>query len=141
MFGYTRSGGKQFHNGIDLKNPYGAPNYAMYDGIATLHTQYKKGKVPGAGHYVKVTSQIDGKKVEILYFHMQKERRLSGTVKAVDIIRYQGDSGNLKRAIKNHQSVSHVHIKVKLDGKVVDPISYLSTKIDSKTGKVTLPCK
>ena len=45
----------------------------MYNGMATLHTE-----VGGAGYYVTVASQIDGKQVEIVYFHMQKERRVSG---------------------------------------------------------------
>ena len=143
MFGLTRNNGTKKHEGLDLKNPYGAPIYAMYDGTARLVTQYntKTGKIDGAGHYVDITSTINGKTVNILYFHMQESGRKSGTINAGDIIGYQGDSGNLKNAIKKGQTVSHLHIKIKENGNVVDPISYLKTKIDPDTGQVTTPCK
>ena len=108
----------------------------MYDGVATLHTE-----LAGAGYYVTVASEIYGEKVEIVYFHMQKERRVSGAVKAGDIIGYQGDSGNLKGAIGRGKTVSHVHIKVKVAGDAVDPLPYLATEIDPKTGEVKQPCK
>lgn len=142
MFGYTRSGGKQFHNGIDIKNDYGDPIYSMYAGTARLVTQTSKGKVVGAGHYVEVTSTIDNKKVQILYFHMQKANRVSGSVKAGSIIGYQGYSGNLKAAITQGLSQSHVHIKLKVNGKTVDPMPYMATQFDNKTGKaINNPCK
>jgi murein DD-endopeptidase MepM/ murein hydrolase activator NlpD len=141
MYGWTRSNGTKFHNGVDLKNPHGAPIYAMYDGTAKLVTQYDKtGKIiEGAGHYVEVTSTIKGKTVKVLYFHMQKGKRFSGKVKAGTIIGYQGDSGNLKAAIEKGTCESHLHIKVKENGKEVDPIPYLRTKFDPKTGKVIKP--
>ncbi len=139
MFGFTRKkkdGAPKWHNGVDFKNPYGAPDYAMYDGVATLHTE-----VAGAGYYVTAASEIGGRQVEILYFHMQKERRVSGVVKAGDIIGYQGDSGNLKEAIRKGKTVSHVHIKVRVAGETVDPLPYLATEIDPETGGVTQPCE
>lgn len=142
MFGYTRSGGKQFHNGIDIKNDYGDPIYSMYDGTARLVTQTRKGKVVGAGHYVEVTSIVDNKKVQILYFHMQKANRVSGSVKAGSIIGYQGYSGNLKAAITQGLSQSHLHIKLKVNGKTVNPMPYMATQFDNKTGKaINNPCK
>lgn len=151
MFGWTRTQWNKtrtkiipkMHKGVDLKNSYGAPIHAIHGGTAKLITQYnpKTGNVYGAGHYVQVTSKINGKTVKILYFHMQKNNRVSGTVQAGDIIGFQGDSGNLKGAILKGSTVSHVHLKAKENGKDVDPLKYLKTKIDPKTGKVIKPCK
>lgn len=134
MYGITRNSNTKWHYGLDLKNDYGAPIYATHDGTARKETQTKDGKVVGAGYYVEITSTIDGKTVKILYFHLQSQGRVSGSVKAGDIIGYQGDSGNLKRAIEKNYSISHLHIKVKENGAVVDPINYLKTPINSDTG-------
>ncbi len=65
---------------------------------------------------------------------MQKDNRKSGIVKAGGIIGYQGDSGNLKNGIAEGSAESHVHIKVKVNGKTVNPNNYLATKFDSNTG-------
>lgn len=135
MFGWTRTGGTKFHNGLDLISEKGDPIYAMYDGTARLVTQVGK-----AGHYVDITSTINGITVNILYLHMQKGGRVSGMINAGDIIGYQGDSGNLKNAIIKGQAVSHLHIKVKENGTVVDPIPYLKTEIDPNTGQVINTC-
>ena len=117
--------GSKKHAGIDIKSNYGDPIYATHDGTSRLVTQFKKGKVVGAGHYVEITSVINGSTVKILYFHLQKENRKSGSVKAGDIIGYQGDSGNLKNGIAQGYAESHVHIKMKIGNNSVDP-KYLS---------------
>lgn len=125
----------RFHEGIDLKTPYGAPIYAMYDGVAKLQEQEG-----GAGHHVSITSKVNGKTVRHVYFHLQNEGRASGAVKAGDIIGYQGVSGNLKTAIDKGLSESHIHLKVEENGEKVNPLTYLNTKIDPKTGQVIKPC-
>lgn len=129
------------HDGVDIKNPYGEPVYAMYDGIAIPNTQFKNGKVDGAGYYIGITSQINGETVRLVYFHLQKDNRLSGSVKAGDIIGYQGDSGNLKAAIEQKLTESHVHIKAQLNGKTANPLDYLATTVDPITGQIKTPCK
>lgn len=139
MYGKTRNGGTKWHRGLDLVNPYGAPVFAMYNGAAVKKTQFEDGVVAKAGHYVKVTSMINGKTVQILYFHMQSGNRASGTVKAGDIIGYQGASGNLRSGILKGYATSHLHIKVKENGKAVNPLSYLNTVINS-SGQVSNPC-
>jgi len=137
MYGWTRSGGKKFHGGLDIKNLFGEPIFAMYDGIATVRTQTdKKGKVIGAGYYVNVATKINNKAVIISYFHLQNENRASGNIKAGDIIGYQGDSGNLKPAIEQGLSVSHVHIQVKVDGINVAPYDFINTKFNTNDGTV-----
>ncbi len=134
--------GRKIHKGLDIKNAYGQPDYAMYGGTAVRRTQYNsdKTKIIGAGYFVDVTSVVNGVTIHILYFHMQKDTRVDGQVKAGDIIGYQGDSGNLKKAIKDHKAVSHVHIKVKINGKAVDPKPYFATKFGVDGKGVSSPC-
>tara|TARA_B110001450_G_scaffold66045_1_gene62515 strand:+ start:592 stop:933 length:342 start_codon:yes stop_codon:yes gene_type:complete len=112
----------------------------MYNGTARLDTQYKDGVIDGAGYHVSITSNIDGNEVRNVYFHLQKDRRTSGPVKAGDIIGYQGVSGNLGKAIEQKSTTSHVHIKTRVNGVKADPLDYLATTIDPNTGTITNPC-
>ncbi len=68
---------------------------------------------------------------------MEKDNRVSGAVKAGDIIGYQGDTGNLKGAIEDVYAVSHLHVKVKKNGVVVDPEDYMKTSFNDTTGVAT----
>ena len=145
-------GRTKLHNGIDIKNPYGAPVYAMYDGFIFS----TKNDSDGAGYYTRIQSTANGKTFIHEYFHLQKENRiLQGNplvkVKAGDIIGYQGDSGNLKGAIKKKTVDSHVHIEIREhDGSnkwgyanftPVDPRTYFSTTIkDDGTSEPDTNC-
>jgi hypothetical protein len=132
--------GRKLHNGVDLKNPYGAPIYAIYDGVATKHTQYKNGKITGAGYYSVIESKINGQNVRMVYFHLQEDNRITGAVKAGDIIGYQGDSGNLKNGILQGHAISHVHIKTQVNGIDDNPLNHMKTKINPNTGKLISRC-
>lgn len=152
MFGCTRKDadeicggvkGQKEHDGIDLKNDYGNPIFAMYDGIFYNSRYHDK-----AGWYVRIQSTINGETIITEYMHLQEENRIELNpnetytyIKAGDIIGYQGDSGNLAEAIADGKTVSHVHIKIKLhDGSKiwdysknftsVDPRDYFSTIIN-----------
>ena len=81
--------GIKSHNGVDLKNPKGAPIYAIYGGKIVYN--FQKG---GAGHYISISSIINGKNIRMVYFHLQLKGIKSGNINAGDIIGYQGDSGN-----------------------------------------------
>lgn len=109
----------------------------MYDGEAKIQ-EYQ---ATGAGYHVGITSTINGNTVRLVFFHLQEAGIKSGPIKAGDIIGYQGDSGNLKNAIKYGSVDSHVHVKAQKNGKMADPLSYFATTIDPKTGTVTKPCK
>jgi murein DD-endopeptidase MepM/ murein hydrolase activator NlpD len=100
----------------------------------------KMGKIKGAGHYVGVISRVNGKKIRLVYFHLQKNRRTTGTIKAGDIIGYQGDSGNLESAIERGYATSHVHVKAQENGKSAEPLDHFKTKINPKTGELINPC-
>ena len=133
--------GRKKHDGVDLKNPYGAPIFASYDGIAKKGTQLDdNGELDGAGYYVGVTSRVNGKKIRLVYFHLQEGRRTKGTIKAGDIIGYQGDSGNLKSAIEDKNTTSHVHVKAQENDKPAEPLDHFKTKINPKTGQLINPC-
>ena len=128
-------------DGVDIKNPPEAPIYAIYDGVASKHTQTDEdGNLDGAGYYSVIKSKVNGKNIRVVYFHLQKDNRTTGVVKAGDIIGYQGDSGNLKNAIGQGHTVSHVHIKTQVNGANDDPLNHIKTKIDPKTGKVINRC-
>jgi len=133
--------GRKWHNGVDIKNPYGAPIYAIYDGVATKHVQRDdKGNLDGAGYYSVVESKVNGKNVRMVYFHLKDTNRTTGTVKAGDIIGYQGDSGNLKNGILQGHAISHLHIKTQVNGVDDNPLKHIKTKIDPDTGKVINLC-
>ena len=142
MFGWTRKQWKnkklvpKFHPGVDLKNPKGAPVYAIFDGNVTAVKKY----FPKAGWIAFLSGTVNGKKVTVQYFHLQQNGRRSGPVKTGDVIGFQGDSGNLKNAIGKGEVDSHVHLKAKENGQDADPLTYLKTTIDKNTGQVTNPC-
>lgn len=140
--GCSGNNSRKAHDGIDIKNPLGAPIFAMYDGTARLATQYDdENNVVGAGYHISITSTINGESVRLVYFHLKEDNRASGVVKAGDIIGYQGDSGNLKSAIKQGYTESHVHIKARENGVKVDPLDYIATTINPNTGQITSPCQ
>lgn len=126
----------KWHRGLDIETELGDPIYAMFDGTATKDGSNNE----DAGYFVRIKSQINGKEVETLYFHMADSSRITGKVKAGDIIGYQGDSGNLKAAIKSGSAVSHVHIKVKENGSTVNPEDYIKGEINKTTGDITSDC-
>ena len=87
-----------------------------------------------------VISRVNGKTIRLVYFHLQKDKRASGTVKAGDIIGYQGVSGNLEAGIKKKNTTSHVHVKAQENGASTEPLEHFKTKIDPNTGQVINPC-
>lgn len=130
-YGCTRTGGVcnnsqegKDHGGTDILNDYGEPVYAMFDGHATsVETYY-----PGAGWIAYQTATVNGVQISIQYFHLQETDRVTGSVKAGDIIGYQGDSGNLAGAIASGSVESHVHIKIKdNNGNTLDPEDFMSS--------------
>lgn len=67
---------------------------------------------------------------------MQQNTRISGSVKAGDIIGYQGNSGNLQNGINQGTTESHVHIKIRKNGVVVDSLPYFKTTFNSNIGEI-----
>lgn len=135
--GFTRSQGKQYHGGLDIKANYGDPIYAMFDGTASVISKL----YPKAGYIAYQTAIVNGEQITIQYFHMQESGRASGSIEAGDIIGYLGDSGNLRNGIAGGSCVSHVHIKIKnSSGQVVNPEDYLTTKFDESGESIISNC-
>lgn len=141
MYGKTRgvpTCNTKKHRGMDIANDQGDAVYAMFDGTASLGSQSS-----GAGYYVTITSDYGDDKIKTMYFHLAQSTRVTGAVKAGDIIGYQSDSGNLKNGIDEGTTESHVHIKVKLktngnsNYSTVNPIDYFKTTFNETTGAVT----
>ena len=110
----------------------------MFDGTATLKTQKNEdGEVTGAGHYVQIISKVNGKTIKTWYFHMQKDNRTSGEVKAGDIIGYQGKSGNLGETLEDKTTESHVHVQLYENDVKKNPVDYFKASLDTTTGKFT----
>ncbi|NGZ90060.1 hypothetical protein [Psychroflexus maritimus] len=56
---------------------------------------------------------------------------------AGDIIGYQGDSGNLKNAIKRGTTVSHTHIKIKNSiGTIINPEDWIGSLTITENEKI-----
>lgn len=139
-FGCTRIGGicdgesnKKMHGGVDIKNEYGEPVFAMYDGYATSVEKYFE----GAGWISYQTATVGGEQISIQYFHLQENGRASGSISAGDIIGYQGDSGNLKNAIKRGTTESHTHIKIKnSNGTITNPEDWIGSLTITENEKI-----
>ncbi len=84
-FGYVRSGGAQFHSGLDLFAEECTPVYAMIDGVISSYhyvieqpnrnkryypTGYK-GNTNGAGNRVYVKGRYNDQEVMVGYWHLQ----------------------------------------------------------------------
>lgn len=145
MYGCTRNGAgcggqpnKKWHGGLDVLNPYGAPVFAMYDGVAAKSPDELK----EAGWVVVLMANIDGVSTKIQYFHLQENNRATGTVSAGDIIGYQGDSGNLEGAIADGYAESHTHIKTENDQGLHNPEDYIgiSTTEDGSIADANPDC-
>lgn len=110
-YGHTRSGGEQFHSGIDIANEVDEPFYAMYGG-----TVVSVGHEPGGiGYYVTIQSYVDGEYYTHQYGHLQSDGRPdeNSQIAAGETIGDQGLSGNLEEAVISGSTVPHTHIIVR----------------------------
>ena len=100
-------GASTFHNGVDLKAPYGTPIYASEAGKVSF-----AGSSSGYGLLVKI--QHEGG-VETRYGHCSTLLVKSGQyVQKGEIIALVGSTGI--------SSGNHVHFEVRINGKAVDPL-------------------
>lgn len=151
-FGMTRSGGTQFHSGLDLYAVPGTPIYSMFDGVVTgpyvteqptkVDKEYPvgyNGDKNDAGNRIYIQSSVGGEKVSVGYWHL-----ISGTPVAInprtgqpfrvgdivfqgEVIAYAGVTGNAYN-VPN----PHLHLAVKNSvGDFVDPEEYINGKVTS----------
>lgn len=110
-------GFSKFHQGLDIAAPYGAPVYAMQDGIVL-----KSGRQGGLGlavtidHYYVDLPAIP--RVQTMYGHCSALWVQAGQyVRRGQIIAYVGSTGI--------STGPHLHFQVMYKGKAIDPIDYL----------------
>jgi len=116
------TGKNAFHHGIDLAAPYGAPIYAMQDGVVV-----KSRNMGGYGlcvvidHFYSDIPQIP--RIQTKYGHNSINFVKEGEyVKRGQVIALIGSSGR--------STGPHLHFEVIYQGRSVDPIDYL-TKLPS----------
>ncbi|MGZ4619159.1 MAG: M23 family metallopeptidase [Frankiaceae bacterium] len=101
----------EFHPGIDLAAPLGAPIVAAADGVVT-----SAGPASGFGNAVVIAN---GNEVETVYGHMRYWFVRSGQrVRAGQLIALVGSEG--------HSTGPHLHFEVHLAGKLTDPAAWLA---------------
>ena len=65
----------KWHEGVDILNAQGKPVFAMFDGVARLQEQWNsEGNLVGAGYHISIISQINGKTIRHVYFHLQNAK-------------------------------------------------------------------
>ena len=97
------------HDGIDIAAPFGAPVYAMADGVVLY-----AGPASGFGQEV-VLSHPGG--VTTVYGHVSRIVVASGPVRAGDVIALVGSEGE--------STGPHLHAEVRVDDRPVDPLGWL----------------
>lgn len=104
------------HNGLDMCGNDGDPIYSVTDGVVRVNTYEKN----GAGNYVSIGCEKDGKEYHLLYMHMKERSKLKkgDKIKEGDLIGYQGTTG--------HSTGSHLHLGVKHNGKYCDPYLWIT---------------
>jgi hypothetical protein len=98
-----------FHDGIDIAAPYGAPVYAMSDGVVLY-----AGPARGFGNEI-VLSHPGG--VTTVYGHMSQLLVRSGPVRAGQPIARVGNEGD--------STGPHLHAEVRVNDHAVDPLRWL----------------
>ncbi len=124
--------GKQ-HNGADLTGPLGTPIYAARDGEVIA-----AGPASGFGNWIVLQHDVNGKRVDTVYGHMQRSGvlvRVGQRVKAGEMIGRIGNEGQ--------STGPHLHFEVwdggRSDmeggsgGKAVDPASFLEKASSSNS--------
>lgn len=111
-FGYRKSpftGGREYHEGLDLAAPYGTPVQAAADGVVSF-----AGPLAAYGNVVFINH---GHGFQTFYGHNSSNRVREGqTVRRGDIIAYVGTTGRT--------TGPHVHYEVHLNGSLVNPLQY-----------------
>jgi len=119
---------RRMHTGVDLAAPTGTPIYASGDGIIE-----KAGWASGYGKKVEI-EHVNG--FETAYGHMSRiaDGIKAGTrVRQGQIIGYVGSTGN--------STGPHLHFEIKVNGRVVDPLSVKLPRDKSLSAKYDQPFK
>ncbi len=130
--GYTesRNGGKRQHNGYDFAAPKGTPikvpGLGLRDMKVTATVTDQSDSKKGAGNYVRLEGvDAAGNVIEIQMNHMDSVQSMNvgDTLSPGSLLGTVGNSGSTYS--KTGGDGSHLDLKMKVNGKPVDPSSYL----------------
>jgi murein DD-endopeptidase MepM/ murein hydrolase activator NlpD len=144
-FGYTRNGGTKFHDGTDIAAVANTPLYSMYGGTVTgVRTSFQPNEyaIASYGNYIEIESNVNGTIVYLKYNHLNGVGQ--GITVGTQITQGQliGITGTTGNAADPGVVNKHLHIQAKDEnGNKEDPETFIGTKFDKTTGKVTSsPC-
>ncbi len=105
--------GYEYHTGIDIKAPYGAPVHATADGVVIYAGWY--------GEYGKVVIIRHPSGYKTLYAHLSRIKvRCRQKVKAGQVIGYIGSTGR--------STGPHLHYEVRLGHRYLNPLKFIVWK-------------
>ncbi len=120
QFKASRANSLKAHTGIDIQTKYGAPVYAVADGILRINPN---SNTYGIGVYLDLDSRTNGFALNsgkvVVYGHMSglAVNISDGVlVQAGQLIGYVGTAGNVPAG-----GPPHLHLEVRIDGKYVNP--------------------
>ena len=100
------------HAGVDIPGPLGTPIYATADGVV--------GRAERAGGYGNLVELEHGKGIQTRYGHLSKLLVEPNTrVTRGQLIGLMGSTGR--------STGSHLHYEVRIDGRAVNPIPFLTS--------------
>ncbi len=115
---FGRRGLLGFHPGIDIPAPNGTPIRAAADGLVVASA----GSLEGYSGYGRIIIIEHGDGLRTIYAHNKKNLVRAGEcVKIGDIIAEVGSSGDA--------SGPHLHFEIRKNGKPVNPLKYLPSKL------------
>lgn len=109
-WGLTRSGGSQWHRGIDIKTTIGDNIYSMYGGTVVLVSDGSG----DLGKYIVVRSDFNGRKIHTFYAHLANNVSVTAGQKigSGTVLGQSGTTGNLSSALDLGVE-QHVHIIIR----------------------------
>ena len=132
MFGMTRLGGKQFHNGVDILAPRGTALKSIKAGEV-----FSKGQHDKLGNFVIIKSNLDdGRTLFTAYAHLDQPTSLdyNQDIDEGGEIGKAGRTGNAKNISVDEEHV-HIYTKMSEDGRCensefTDPTEFFDTKFN-----------
>jgi RHS repeat-associated protein len=134
-FGDTRStnnGNGGFHNGLDRTAPNGTPLRAPISGVVRVVDARNN---PRGGNVIKITKRENGHTVVVGMAHLNSVSVRQGetVTEGQSAVGIAGSTGNARGMPAAEQ---HVHITVRVDGRLVDPQAYFRDHPPARTDVV-----
>jgi len=130
--GQYGNGRGSFHDGVDLKAPYGTPIFAAHSGIVATYPYQANWNEGGndAGNRVYINSGFNGDDLQLGYWHLGEVLVSPGQqVSQGQLIGYTGNTGNVG---SRFSAGPHLHIRARKNGIKTDPEEFFNTDFGSQ---------